>query len=104
MTYDDGDESNVDKGDYTGHKGDGSLSVGQKSVMTVICWTVMAAPRNVTRRWTSNVMVSDFHSLQGKKKNVPKSLSSCEILVKQRQNLFLIFIHQTHQRCPLSYM
>lgn len=47
-----------------------SLSIGQKTVMTVICWMGMAALRNVTRRWASTVMVSESYSLECRKKQV----------------------------------
>lgn len=34
------------------------VSIGQKNVMTAICWMEMAAPRNATKRWASAVTVS----------------------------------------------
>lgn len=40
------------------------LSPGQRSVMTVICWTGTAARRNVSRRWASTVTVSLFSLIQ----------------------------------------
>lgn len=48
---------------YTGIDNDGPLSVGQKNVMTVICWMAMAALRDAARRWALNAMVSAIHCL-----------------------------------------
>ena len=66
MTGEDGEQLHIVNVDSRGDEGDGdvSLSVGQKSVMTAICWMVTAARRNATRRRASTVMVSESHSLQ----------------------------------------
>lgn len=40
-----------------------SLSLGQKSVTTVICWMVMVALRSATRRRASTVSVSESQEI-----------------------------------------
>lgn len=93
---------------------DGSLSVGQKSVMTVICWMGMAALRNVTRRLASTVMVSEYHSLQCGKTEVSdsswvytqfkaESMSSCGVSFKNNGNTFLLsYIKPTNSALSLT--